>query len=226
MNSMLIQVEHLQKTYADGTQALREATFSIDAGEFVTIMGPSGSGKSTLLHVLGFLDRETSGTYRFAGRTWDELGPEGLATLRNNDIGFVFQQFNLLPRESVVENIYLPLYYSSVPSREWRPRAEAAAEAVGLAHRLEYDTYLLSGGEKQRVAIARALINDPKVIFADEPTGNLDSAAGSAVMDILSGLHAKGHTIILITHDDEIAQFAKRRLTIRDGRLASDVDTV
>lgn len=222
---MLIHAEHLQKVYADGTHALRQASFDISEGEFVTIMGPSGSGKSTLLHILGFLDPQTSGEYRFDGKTWDELGPAGLAELRNAEIGFVFQQFNLLPRESVVENIYLPLYYSDVPAREWKARAEKAAGAVGLAHRLEYDSYLLSGGEKQRVAIARALINEPTVIFADEPTGNLDTAAGRAVMDILTELHKKGHTIILITHDEEIAAYARRKLFIRDGELVSDTQS-
>lgn len=220
--SSLLEAQGLEKTYTDGTRALRAASFTVERGEFVAIMGPSGSGKSTLLHILGFLDQQTKGTYRFQGATWEDLGSEKLAVLRNEEIGFVFQQFNLLPRESVLENIYLPLYYSNVPSSKWRERAVRAAGAVGLSHRLEYDTYLLSGGEKQRVAIARALINEPKVIFADEPTGNLDSAAGSAVMDILKGLNKKGHTIILITHDEEIAVYARRRLTIRDGELVTD----
>ncbi len=219
---MLIEASQLAKTYADGTRALREATFSIQAGEFVAIMGPSGSGKSTLLHILGFLDPQTSGTYRFEGATWESMGPYELARLRNEALGFVFQQFNLLPRESVLENIYLPLYYSSVPAKAWTKRAEQAAGAVGLSHRLHHAAHLLSGGEKQRVAIARALINDPKVIFADEPTGNLDSAAGESVMDILGTLNRAGHTIVLITHDEDIARRARRKIAIRDGVVVTD----
>jgi putative ABC transport system ATP-binding protein len=222
---MLLEAQALQKTYPDGTRALREATFGIDTGEFVAIMGPSGSGKSTLLHILGFLDPQSGGTYRFQGKTWDDLGPQHLAELRNTEIGFVFQQFNLLPRETVLENIYLPLYYSSVPSSVWKVRAEAAANAVDLSHRLDHAAYLLSGGEKQRVAIARALINEPKVIFADEPTGNLDTKTGTGVMNILTSLNEQGHTVIVITHDEEIAAYAKRQLTIRDGELVSDTQT-
>jgi putative ABC transport system ATP-binding protein len=221
----LIDAVDLAKTYPDGTQALRSARFSISPGEFVAIMGPSGSGKSTLLHILGFLDPQTAGTYRFKGRTVQEMSSDEVARVRNEDLGFVFQQFNLLPRESVLKNVYLPLYYSEVPRREWRTRAEKALEAVGLSHRLEHEAYMLSGGEKQRVAIARALINNPELIFADEPTGNLDSAAGRAVMEILSRLHGEGRTIVLITHDEEIARHAKRMLVIRDGALVQDVPT-
>lgn len=218
----LIEAVDLTKTYNDGTQALRGATFSIQEGEFVAIMGPSGSGKSTLLHILGFLDPQTSGTYRYQGKTINEMSIEELARIRNKELGFVFQQFNLLPHETVLENIYLPLYYSSVPDREWKPKAERAIEAVGLSHRTDAEAFTLSGGEKQRVAIARALINDPKLIFADEPTGNLDSASGAAVLEILETLHAKGHTVILITHNDDIARHAKRMLMVRDGQLVSD----
>jgi len=222
MKPPLIEAVDLAKEYHDGTQALRRASFTIEQGEFVAIMGPSGSGKSTLLHILGFLDPQSSGTYRFRGRTAEETTPDELARIRNEDLGFVFQQFNLLPRQSVLENVYLPLYYSRVPKREWHKRAEDALGQVGLSHRLDHLAYTLSGGEKQRVAIARALINNPNLIFADEPTGNLDSAAGNSVMEILTALHAKGHTIILITHDKHIAEYAKRMLCIRDGTLASD----
>jgi putative ABC transport system ATP-binding protein len=218
----LIEASGLTKTYADGTHALRGATFSIEEGEFVAIMGPSGSGKSTLLHILGFLDPQTSGTYRFKGRTLGEMSHDEIARVRNEELGFVFQQFNLLPRESVFNNVVLPLYYSDTPRSLWRERATQVIEEVGLSHRIDHDAFMLSGGEKQRVAIARALINDPTLIFADEPTGNLDSASGQAVLAMLKDLHAKGHTIILITHDMDIAQQAKRMLYIRDGMLESD----
>jgi putative ABC transport system ATP-binding protein len=222
MNPPLIEAVDLAKEYSDGTKALRNTSFTIQKGEFVAIMGPSGSGKSTLLHILGFLDPQSSGTYRFRGRTAGEMSPDELARVRNEDLGFVFQQFNLLPRQTVLENVYLPLYYSRVPKREWHKRAEDAVEQVGLSHRLNHEAYMLSGGEKQRVAIARALINKPDLIFADEPTGNLDSASGDAIIDILKVLHAKGHTIILITHDKHIAERAKRMLFIKDGQLVSD----
>lgn len=218
----LIEVTELAKTYPDGTHALRAATFSIHEGEFVAIMGPSGSGKSTLLHILGFLDPQTSGTYRFSGKDAVTLEPREVARIRNESIGFVFQQFNLLARQSVLENVYLPLYYSSVPRSEWHDRARKAIEEVGLGHRIDHQAYMLSGGEKQRVAIARALINRPTLIFADEPTGNLDTAAGSVVMDIVQRLHAEGHTVVLITHDQEIAEHAKRTIYIRDGAVERD----
>jgi len=218
----LIEAVDLSKTYTDGTQALRGASFAIDKGEFVAIMGPSGSGKSTLLHILGFLDPQTGGTYRFKGKTAGDMSQIELARVRNEDLGFVFQQFNLLPHETVLENVYLPLYYSDVPNREWKPRAVKAIDAVGLSHRMDAEAYTLSGGEKQRVAIARALINNPTLIFADEPTGNLDSASGKAVMEILTRLHREGRTVVLITHDEEIARYAKRMLVVRDGMLVQD----
>jgi putative ABC transport system ATP-binding protein len=218
----LIEAIDLTKTYADGTRALRGASFIIQEGEFVAIMGPSGSGKSTLLHILGFLDPQTSGTFRFSGKRLEDLSPNELAKTRNKDLGFVFQQFNLMPLQTVLENIYMPLYYSSVPKKEWRMRAEQASEQVGLNHRMEHKAYTLSGGEKQRVAIARALINKPKLIFADEPTGNLDSTSGNAVLETLKTLHKNGHTVVLITHDQNIADHANRTLFIRDGRLESD----
>lgn len=219
----LIEAIELTKTYSDGTQALRSASFAINEGEFVAIMGPSGSGKSTLLHILGFLDPQTSGIYRFNGKELKDHSSEEIAQVRNRDLGFVFQQFNLMPLQSVIENIYMPLYYSEVPKREWHARAEHAAQQVGLSHRMQHLAYTLSGGEKQRVAIARALINDPKLIFADEPTGNLDSKAGTDVLEILRSLHNEGRTVVLITHDQDVANQAERMLVIRDGRLERDM---
>ncbi len=218
----LIEAVELTKTYADGTQALHGVSFEIESGEFVAIMGPSGSGKSTLLHILGFLDPQTSGTYRFNGKRLEDLSQTELARVRNEDLGFVFQQFNLMPRQTVLENIYMPLYYSSVERSEWRTRAEKAVEEVGLAHRFEHLAFMLSGGEKQRVAIARALINNPKLIFADEPTGNLDSKAGDDILTILNKLHEEGRTVVLITHDPKIGERADRMLYIHDGKLESD----
>jgi putative ABC transport system ATP-binding protein len=213
----LIAVEQLRKTYPDGTEALRDATFTIQKGEFVAIMGPSGSGKSTLLHVLGFLDTPTGGTYRFEGKTRDMRNRTELADVRNNAIGFVFQQFNLLARDTVYDNVALPLFYSDTPRALWKKRIETVLERVGLSHRIQHQAYMLSGGEKQRVALARALINEPQVVFADEPTGNLDSASGIQVMELIHELHDEGNTIVLITHDESIAKHAKRMLYVHDG---------
>ncbi len=221
----LIEARDLVKTYVDDgapTTALARVTFSITSGEFVAIMGPSGSGKSTLLHILGFLDRPTSGHYLFDGKTIEQYSDEQLAQVRNQEMGFVFQAFNLLPRRSVLENVKLPLLYSGIEEGEWDDIAKRAIDSVGLSHRLQHETSQLSGGEKQRVAIARALINNPKVIFADEPTGNLDSKSGAAVMDILQRLNQQGHTIILITHETYTAEHAERIIRIHDGAIASD----
>ncbi|MBI4433195.1 ABC transporter ATP-binding protein [Candidatus Uhrbacteria bacterium] len=221
----MIEVDHLEKTFGTSdapTPALRGVTFSIAAGEFVAIMGPSGSGKSTLLHILGLLDRPTVGTYRFDGRSADTYTDDELARLRNQTMGFIFQAFNLLPRTTVLENVLLPLRYSDVPEREWRLRAERALTRVGLQHRFAHTPGQLSGGEQQRVAIARALVAAPKVLFADEPTGNLDSVSGRAVMLLLRELHGEGHTIVLITHETATAEHAERVLTFRDGRLERD----
>ena len=222
----LIEVKQLGKTYVNEdvrTLALEKVNFKVEAGEFVAIMGPSGSGKSTLLHVLGFLDQPSDGEYRFEGRRVNEYTPREIARLRNKKMGFVFQAFNLLPRTSVLENIKLPLVYSDVPEKEWDERAKNACAAVGLAHRISHEPSQLSGGEKQRVAIARALINDPEIIFADEPTGNLDSKSGQAIMEILQDLNAKGrHTVILITHETYTAEHAQRIIALRDGQIESD----
>ena len=222
----LIEVNNLEKTYnVDGvlTEALRGVSFSTENGEFVAIMGPSGSGKSTLLHVLGFLDRNTGGTYHFDGKAMDDYPDNELAHVRNKKMGFVFQSFNLLPRASVLENVKLPLFYSGVKESLWDGMAQKAVDEVGLAHRANYETFRLSGGEKQRVAIARALVNNPQVIFADEPTGNLDSKSGKVIMEILQKLNEEdGHTIVLITHETYTAEHAKRIIHILDGKIDSD----
>lgn len=222
----LIEVKNLSKIYGEegvGTVALNNITFSISAGDFVAIMGPSGSGKSTLLHILGFLDSQTSGEYFFDGRTISDYSKDEIAQVRNKKMGFVFQAFNLLPRTSVLDNVKLPLLYSQVAESFWDEYAVKAVKAVGLEHRINHEPAELSGGEKQRVAIARALINNPQVIFADEPTGNLDSKSGQAVMEILQKLNDKqGHTIILITHETYTAEHARRVIHIRDGEIEKD----
>jgi putative ABC transport system ATP-binding protein len=222
----LIEVENLQKTYAEGdvaTPALQGVTFSIEKGEFVAIMGPSGSGKSTLLHILGFLDRQSAGTYRFDGKQFDDHSSKELARARNEKMGFVFQTFNLLARATVYENVRLPLLYSDVPQSQWDARTRKAIADVGLAHRTDHACGKLSGGEKQRTAIARALVNNPQVIFADEPTGNLDSKSGKTIMGILQELNEKEeHTVILITHETYTAEHAARIIHILDGAIESD----
>jgi putative ABC transport system ATP-binding protein len=200
--------------------ALRGVSFRIDPGEFIAIVGPSGSGKSTLLHLLGALDRPTSGTVRFSGRDVAALGDADLAELRNREIGFVFQQFQLLGRTSALANVGLPLVYRGVGRAERRERARAALEAVGLGHRLGHRPSMLSGGEQQRVAIARALVTEPNVLLADEPTGNLDTANGAEVLRLLRELNAaRGVALVVITHDAEVAALAPRRLRIRDGAI-------
>ena len=221
----LIQVENLTKEYrADDvvTPVIKGVSFSISQGEFVSIMGPSGSGKSTLMHILGFLDRATGGRYRVKGEDVTEFDDNKLAGLRNREIGFVFQSYNLLPRTTVLDNVMLPLTYAAVKPKERAERARAAIEAVGLAHRSNYFSNQLSGGEQQRGAIARALINNPAVIFADEPTGNLDSKSGQQVMQIIQGLNQKGRTVILVTHEQYTAEHARRIIQIRDGLITSD----
>ncbi len=225
MPSVLIKATELIKNYYTDeveTNVLRGVNFVIKEGEFVAIMGPSGSGKSTLMHILGFLDRVTSGTYEFEGRNVMDFSDDELASLRNKKVGFIFQTFNLLPRTSVLENVKLPLIYSGFSSREMSKKAEAAVKAVGLFHRLNYFSNQLSGGEKQRVAIARALVNEPKLIFADEPTGNLDSKSGTQIMQILEDLNKEGKTIILVTHEQDTADHAKRIIKLRDGQIISD----
>lgn len=222
----LIEVKDLKKTYHNEgveTPVLHGVSFSIEEGEFVAIMGPSGSGKSTLLHIIGFLDDFDEGKYDFDGTSSRGYGQDEVARIRNKKMGFVFQSFNLLPRTSVLENVKLPLLYSGIDERYWNDMARGAIEAVGLTHRIDHEPSQLSGGEKQRVAIARALVMRPNVIFADEPTGNLDSKSGQAVMEILQRLNSEeGHTIVLITHETSTAENANRIITIRDGLIESD----
>ncbi len=221
----MIDIRDLKKEYIEEetpTQALRGVTFSIQKGEFVSIMGPSGSGKSTLLHILSFLDRPTGGTYTFQGKSIDEMTDQELAHVRNSDMGFVFQSFNLLSRLSVYDNVEIPLLYSTIPLGKRAELVEDAVRSVGLEEKLHTEAGRLSGGQKQRVAIARALVTDPNVIFADEPTGNLDSQSGLQVMEIFEALHDKGRTVILVTHETQTAEFANRIIKIRDGVVESD----
>jgi len=223
---MLIETKNLWKVYDSGgtkTEALRGVSLNIKKGEFVAIMGPSGSGKSTLLQILGLLDNHTNGTYIFSGKDIGSYDQVEIAKIRNEKMGFVFQAFNLLPHASVLENVKLPLLYSDRPESEWNKLAEEAVVSVGLAHRMHYQSIQLSGGEKQRVAIARALVNNPEVIFADEPTGNLDSKSGQAIIEIIQKLNEEmGHTIILITHETYTAEYAERIIRLHDGQIVSD----
>jgi putative ABC transport system ATP-binding protein len=221
----MIEVHELKKEYLGEetpTQALRGVTFSIEKGEFVSIMGPSGSGKSTLMHILSFLDRPTGGIYEFLGKSIDEMTDRELARVRNKDMGFVFQSFNLLSRLTVYDNVEIPLLYSDIVSSKRRERIEDAIKSVGLEEKMHVDAGKLSGGQKQRVAIARALVTDPNIIFADEPTGNLDSQSGLQVMEIFESLHDKGRTVVLVTHETQTAEFANRIIKIKDGMIESD----
>lgn len=221
----LIQVRDLSKIYVNEeieTPALNGVSFQIERGEFVSIMGPSGSGKSTLMHILGLLDRATQGKYLLEGKNTVRLSDVELAKIRNKKIGFIFQAFNLLPRTTVFENVELPLLYDDDLKGDNTERVMNALKSVGMEKRVDYFSNQISGGEKQRVAIARALVNNPDVIFADEPTGNLDSKSGLQVMKILQVLNSEGHTIILVTHETSTAEFAKRMLKIHDGRLVAD----
>ncbi|MCK5021923.1 MAG: ABC transporter ATP-binding protein [Candidatus Pacebacteria bacterium] len=219
----LIEVENLKKVFGEEikTHALSGASFKIKEGEFVAIMGPSGSGKSTLMHILGLLDRPSSGKYKFDDKDVSRLDDDELALLRNEKIGFVFQSFNLLQRTTVLKNVILPLIYSKDKSNK-EERAKKVLESVGLSHRLDHFTNQISGGEKQRVAIARALVNNPSIIFADEPTGNLDSKSGAQIMEILEKLNSEGNTIILVTHETYTARCAKRIIHIKDGEIIKD----
>jgi len=223
----LIEVKNLAKTYNNEgaeTKALREATFSIEVGEFIAIMGPSGSGKSTLMQILGFLDKQSGGEYLFQGRSVKNYSDDELSNIRNQEAGFVFQSFNLLPRTSVYENVELPLLYNiqKTNRQENIDKINKALEAVNLRHRAEYLSNQISGGQKQRVAIARALVNDPRVIFADEPTGNLDSKSGESIMKIFENLNKNGKTIILVTHEESIAKYARRIIKVEDGKIIKD----
>ncbi|MEY4731337.1 MAG: hypothetical protein RL681_283 [Candidatus Parcubacteria bacterium] len=222
----IIDAQSLGRVYASegiDAVALQDISLTVRKGEFVAIMGPSGSGKSTLLHILGFLDRYTSGSYFFDGKESLEYTDDERAHIRNRKMGFVFQSFNLLSRTSVLENVKLPLLYSDVPESQWEKRANDAIASVGLEHRLHHQPSQLSGGEKQRAAIARALVTHPQVIFADEPTGNLDSKSGLLVMQTLQRLNEEqGHTIVLITHETYTAEHAERIVRLLDGVVESD----
>ncbi|KKS82726.1 MAG: ABC transporter related protein [Candidatus Wolfebacteria bacterium GW2011_GWC1_43_10] len=221
----LIRTENLAKVYEDDgikTEALRNINLSIKEGEFVAVIGPSGSGKSTLMQILGCLDRPTSGKYFFEEKEIHSYTDDELAHIRNYKVGFVFQSFNLLPRLSVLENVVMPLIYRGTPDKEREKKAKEVIELIGLSDRIDYQTSQLSGGQKQRVAIARALVTDPKIIFADEPTGNLDSKSGEVVLRFIQELNHQGHTIVIVTHESYVAQAAKRMLHIVDGEIDKD----
>jgi putative ABC transport system ATP-binding protein len=221
----LVDAHELVKTYSMGDQqvlALRGVTLTIDEGEFVAIMGASGSGKSTLMNILGCLDQPTSGRYLLAGEAVESLSGDALAAIRNRRIGFVFQQFNLLPRTSALENVELPMVYAGVKPAERHARAKESLARVGLSERAAHTPAELSGGQQQRVAIARALVNRPQLILADEPTGALDSQTSEEIMRLLAGLNAQGMTVILVTHENDIAAWAKRRIVFKDGHVVED----
>ncbi len=224
----IIEIRNLTKTYDMGTtavHALSEVDLCVATGEYVAIMGPSGSGKSTLLNILGCLDVPTSGRYALGKVRVSEMADDDLARVRNEEIGFVFQTFNLLPRANALGNVELPLIYSGLPVRQRRERAARALASVGLAERMDHRPNELSGGQKQRVAIARALVNEPSIILADEPTGALDSRTGDEIMDLFDQVHAAGNTILLVTHEEHLARRSHRIVRFRDGRIESDCPT-
>jgi putative ABC transport system ATP-binding protein len=223
----LVLARGLTKVYRLGDTELRaldDVSLTVDHGEFVAVMGASGSGKSTLMNVLGCLDRPTSGTYMLDGREVSRLTRGQLAEMRNRTLGFVFQSFNLLSRTSAIENVELPLVYAGLPRRERRARARAALEGVGLGERLDHRPSQLSGGQQQRVAIARAIVNEPKLVFADEPTGNLDTKTSIDVMALFQRLWRAGLTIVYVTHEPDVARYASRIVTVRDGKIVSDTE--
>ncbi|MGX8796957.1 ABC transporter ATP-binding protein [Fusibacter sp. JL298sf-3] len=222
----MIHISKLWKVYDTGAvkvKALKNVSLSIEKGDFVAIIGASGSGKSTLMNILGCLDKPTAGSYVLDGIKTDEMNPEALAEVRNVKIGFVFQSFNLIPRTSALQNVELPMIYARAGRRARLEKAQSALERVGLADRMDHKPNELSGGQKQRVAIARALVNSPSIILADEPTGNLDSHSTEEIMGVFQGLNAEGVTIVLVTHESDIAAQAKRVITFRDGEIISDV---
>jgi putative ABC transport system ATP-binding protein len=224
--AQLIELKNVAKTYLMGeniVRALDGVSIKIKKGEFVAIIGPSGSGKSTLMHILGLLDTATSGKVFLNGKDVSSLSEEERSTLRSKHIGFVFQSFNLLARTSALDNVEMPLIYSGVATKERIERAKEALEAVGLSDRLSHFPSQLSGGQQQRVAIARALVGNPDLILADEPTGNLDSKSGKEILEFLSRLNKKGHTIILVTHEKEIASHARRKIELMDGKVIKDL---
>jgi len=222
----LIETVDLWKTYVMGTEeihALRGVSIQIDRGEYVAIMGPSGSGKSTLMNLIGCLDTPSKGSYLLNGKQVSQMNDNELARIRNEEIGFVFQTFNLLPRATALHNVELPLVYAGVPSRDRAERAKAALHKVELGERMTHRPNELSGGQRQRVAIARALVNNPSILLADEPTGNLDSKTGMEIMGVFERLHQAGNTIVLVTHEADVAAYAYRTIQIRDGQVENDV---
>src|SRR6185436_2259795 len=223
----LVELRNVSKIYRLGEEEIRaldDVSLDIAEGEFISIIGPSGSGKSTLMHILGCLDSPTKGTIKLDGVMIQDASSRQLAAMRNQKIGFVFQFFNLLPKLNVMQNVELPMIYSGVSGKQRRERALASLEAVGMANRSKHRPSQLSGGQQQRVAIARALVNGPKIVFADEPTGNLDSHTGEAILNLFRSLSRQGRTIILVTHDPEIAAVTPRRIEIRDGKISERVD--
>lgn len=222
---LMIKATHLTKIYKNDsveTVALNDVSFSVSGGEFVAIMGPSGSGKSTLMHILGALDTPTSGTYILDDENVGKLNDDELADIRNKKIGFIFQAYNLLPRTTALKNVMLPMYYAGIPKEQRLKKAEKFLAMVGLEGRMDHTASQLSGGEQQRVTIARALCLNPKILLADEPTGNLATVQSLEIMEIFTRLNKEGHTIVMITHELNIAKFAKRIITLRDGKIAED----
>jgi putative ABC transport system ATP-binding protein len=225
VSDLVIQIRDLTRVYdmgAEKVHALRGVSVEIRRNEYVAIMGPSGSGKSTLMNVIGCLDTPTSGEYWLNGQEVSRMPDDALARVRNREIGFVFQTFNLLPRASALQNVELPLVYGGVPARARRERARVALDRVGLGDRVDHRPNELSGGQRQRVAIARALVNEPAILLADEPTGNLDSATSEEIMKVFETLHVQGQTVIMVTHEADIAAHAERVVVLRDGRIGSD----
>lgn len=225
----LIHIKDIKKTYRTGdvtVEAVRGVTLRVNEGEFIALMGPSGSGKSTLMNLLAFLDAPTAGSYEFAGRNISSFDNDYLAELRNATIGFVFQQFHLLPRTSALDNVRLPLLYARTPRNKQLQQARGALEKVGLLDRIDHKPNELSGGQQQRVSIARALVNEPRIIFCDEPTGNLDSKTAHEIMQLFKKLHEEGRTIIMVTHEDDIAAYARRVIHLKDGKIIRGSQTV
>jgi putative ABC transport system ATP-binding protein len=223
----LVELRNVSKIYRLGGEEIRaldDVSLDIELGEFISVIGPSGSGKSTLMHILGCLDTPSGGTFRLDGVMIQDASPRQLAAIRNEKIGFVFQFFNLLPKLNVLQNVELPMVYAGKGSRERRERAMQALQLVGMGNRAKHRPSQLSGGQQQRAAIARALVNQPRIVFADEPTGNLDSHTGEAILELFRRLSAEGRTIALVTHDPEIAMVTPRQIEIRDGRIADQVD--
>lgn len=227
MSANIIQISHVSKAYNTGTietKAVDDVSFEIKKGEFVAIMGPSGSGKSTLMHILGALDLPTSGSYVLDGENVESLGEDALAEIRNKKIGFIFQAFNLLPRTTALKNVMLPMVYAGIKKEDRISKAETYLKMVGLSDRMTHTSNQLSGGQQQRVAIARGLAMNPAILLADEPTGNIASAQAAEVMKIFQELNEKGHTIVMITHEPDIAEYAQRVIHIRDGKIVKEGD--